>query len=523
MRRIIQRYQDGGVVEFGPYMSGQTPQDFQPGSQQQNTDSTAGSNGNNIMNMQEFVDSNSAIDGINPNLYPSVGPLGVNPMVSTGIPEGGYAKQAVADYLAGKTLGGPLSYVAGESNVPDYRALADELGTSVIDKYRSEAATSGDNNTANEEMMNASSGEVSGEIETLGGGSIRYDSPSEKAHAETIANVILEGGINEDTGQPNISAGPNVLSSSDVGFFGLGDSYTDQFQENYDAQSIHAANNPYGMSTGTPLSQQGFDDNLLTGLANNSLIGKAGEYITGNTMLPDSSYLLPPESEAKKGGVLSGLNLTGPVDPNLTLHRGGRYDTSPGHSTDNDSIAKDEASRGAFGTQIWSPALGRHLNPSQVANRRANGLPVNNGGYIGPLVKGYNNGGVSLAKSGLREEEIQERQRMQARLPQVQQSALPGIGSKLALGAIDKGIGSAASALAGQQGLAGTLGTALGGTAGAAGTGMMAALGPIGIGLGLGKLFGVFNKGGKVTCSCGKPNCNCSSKMKYSPLGGSYD
>ena len=220
---------------------------------------------------------------------------------------------------------------------------------------------------------------------------------------------------------------------------------------------------------------------------------------------------------------MSGLNLTGPVDPNLTLHRGGRYDTSPGHSTDNDSIAKDEASRGAFGTQIWSPALGRHLNPSQVANRRANGLPVNNGGYIGPLVKGYNNGGVSLAKSGLREEEIQERQRMQARLPQVQQSALPGIGSKLALGAIDKGIGSAASALAGQQGLAGTLGTALGGTAGAAGTGMMAALGPIGIGLGLGKLFGVFNKGGKVTCSCGKPNCNCSSKMKYSPLGGSYD
>ena len=103
MRRIIQRYQDGGVVEFGPYMSGQTPQDFQPGSQQQNTDSTAGSNGNNIMNMQEFVDSNSVMDGINPNLYPSVGPLGVNPMVSTGIPEGGYAKQAVADYLAGKT------------------------------------------------------------------------------------------------------------------------------------------------------------------------------------------------------------------------------------------------------------------------------------------------------------------------------------------------------------------------------------------------------------------------------------
>ena len=193
------------------------------------------------------------------------------------------------------------------------------------------------------------------------------------------------------------------------------------------------------------------------------------------------------------------------------------------HSTANDSIAKDEASRGAFGNAIWSPALGRHLNPTQVANRRANGLPVNNGGFIGPLVKGYNNGGVSLAKSGIREEEIQERQRMQARLPQVQKNPLSDVGSQLATGAINKGIGSAASSLAGQGGLAGTLGTALGGTAGAAGSGMMAALGPIGIGIGLGKLFGVFNKGGKVTCSCGKPNCNCSSKMKYSPLGGSYD
>ena len=79
-------------------------------------------------------------------------------------------------------------------------------------------------------------------------------------------------------------------------------------------------------------------------------------------------------------------------------------------------------------------------------------------------------------------------------------------------GAIDKGIGSAASSMAAKEGLMGTLGNALGGSAvtGAAGTGMMAALGPIGIGIGLGKLFGVFNDGGKVPYT----------KRKKSPLSG---
>lgn len=610
MRRIIQRYQDGGAVEFGPYMPDQLPSDFQPGSQQQDTGSIARSDGYNIMDMQGFVDNNSVMDGINPNLYPSVGPLGVNPMVSTGIPKGGYAKQAIADYLAGETLGGPLSYVAGESNVPDYGALADELGTSVTDRYRPAAAAAaavGDNNTAHKEMMNVSSPgsgteAVNNAYENLvdnndpnlvssfgaGGGPEDHSAYMLDAYGNYYDNVLnndnyspeevaalnpsYNAGLAEANqpgmfDSPDNSSGRSTLSEAGIrnvggSFAQDGDNYglpmdymvvnssdgssqvfgpdNTVFDSIVDA-SVHSAANDSG-SSGSDFFSPGamFAGGGTDNQGNFGIIGDIGGNLAEALGIVPEGYdwganeldglaglgqagVTQSDTEAKKGGILSGLNLTGPVDPNLTLHRGGRYDTSPGHSTDNDSIAKDEASRGAFGNQIWSPALGRHLNPSQVANRRANGLPVNNGGFIGPLVKGYNNGGVSLAKSGLREEEIQERQRMQARLPQVQQSALPGIGSKLALGAIDKGIGSAASALAGQQGLAGTLGTALGGTAGAAGTGMMAALGPIGIGLGLGKLFGVFNKGGKVTCSCGKPNCNCSSKMKYSPLGGSYD
>ena len=152
----------------------------------------------------------------------------------------------------------------------------------------------------------------------------------------------------------------------------------------------------------------------------------------------------------------------------------------------------------------------------------------NMGGPIGPRVQSYNNGsigGVAVAKSGLREDEIRQRQLMQARMPQIEASPLSNIGSKLAMGAIDKGIGSAASSMAAKEGLVGTLGTALGGSAatgaatGAAGTGLMAALGPIGIGIGLGKLFGLFNDGGKVPCSCGKTSCKCAKEMK-SPLSG---
>ena len=148
----------------------------------------------------------------------------------------------------------------------------------------------------------------------------------------------------------------------------------------------------------------------------------------------------------------------------------------------------------------------------------------NNGGDVASDIQRYNNGsagGVSIAKSG-NEEEIRQRQLMQSPLPQVQASPLSNIGSKLAMGAIDKGIGSAASSMMAKEGLMGTLGTALGSsaTAGAAGTGMMAALGPIGIGIGLGKLFGLFNDGGKVPCSCGKTtSCKCAKEIK-SPLSG---
>ena len=53
--------------------------------------------------------------------------------------------------------------------------------------------------------------------ETLGGNELAYDSQHEEQLAGNIQEIIAEGGINPETGDPNIVAGPNVLSAADEG------------------------------------------------------------------------------------------------------------------------------------------------------------------------------------------------------------------------------------------------------------------------------------------------------------------
>ena len=546
MRRIIQRYQEGGVVQAGSTVGANT-----------------GADGYNSMDMQAFVDNNSANRGgpssssnnqrfettfPMPEGFPhgQIGPMAARPTVATGIPQGGHAKQAIADYLAGKSLGDPLSYVDGESNVPDYRDLADKLGprfgSSQPDAVAGVAVEDG--NTEHSDMMAADS---SGQIETLGGGVINYSNAGEKQHAENIAKIIADGGVDKD-GQPNISSGPNVLSASDVGLFGIGDTYGQQFQENYDAQSVHAANNPeFGQSTGTPLYEQGFYDNFITDYFNNSMVGRVGKYFTGNEMFPG---LLPPDSVVGEGETymeqLDAFGGAGPaiesdnsiVDhtPTRILDTSGGTQTTDGLTFDNTytggysagdhptnqggSTARKEAIQAGIDRAARDAAIAKFGSEQLWLNA---GSPMNNGGSVGPLAQRYNNGspgGVTTAKSGIREEEIRERQRMQARLPDVKASPVSGIGERLAMGAVNNGINTGLATMAGKEGLMGTLGTMMGSGGGAvAGTGMMSALGPIGIGIGLGKMFGLFNDGGKVPCSCGKTPCKCA-KRKKSPLSG---
>ena len=86
---------------------------------------------------------------------------------------------------------------------------------------------------------------VKGTLTLPDGRTIRYDSASELEQAEKIRSTIEQGGINPETGDSNISAGPNVLSRGDKGIFGFGSDYTKEFQENFDANAAHADNNPW--------------------------------------------------------------------------------------------------------------------------------------------------------------------------------------------------------------------------------------------------------------------------------------
>ena len=136
---------------------------------------------------------------------------------------------------------------------------------------------------------------TAGAIDTGAGTTLNYDAGEQQA-AQNIANTIEAGGINAATGDNNISAGPNVLSAGDDGLFGFGNDYNDEFQQNYAAQSAHAAANPYGQSTGTPLSQQGFvqEGGLADTFINNSTIGTIGSALTGKNLISTTADLLPP-------------------------------------------------------------------------------------------------------------------------------------------------------------------------------------------------------------------------------------
>ena len=167
-----------------------------------------------------------------------------------------------------------------------------------------------------------------GVIHTQGGGQIAYDTPLEQQNAMTIADTIAEGGVNPETGDPWIVAGPNALSAADEGLFGFGSDYNQEFVENYDAQSAHAEANPTGQTTGTPLYDQGYVGisdpvtNTVGGIVNTSLPGQIVTGITGEPILPDVSSLLPPEES------FSNYNDNDDDDPwSSGIHYGGSAQT----------------------------------------------------------------------------------------------------------------------------------------------------------------------------------------------------
>jgi len=444
MRRIIQKYQEGGVVQSAP-----------------------------------------------------------GPAVATGIPQGGHAASAIQSYLSGQAAG-PLSYTAGQSIVPDYRALADER-----QRLRGELAATG---ASAEVQRQAIKDADSIALSPIGSTSEHW------GNADPGATVNIAANITEDNPTGKTYVNPAAAGEYEANFI-RNESVSDEDFWN-DFESGSASGNLISGGGYDGAGQYGVIGDIGAGvqnIANASIVNSGYKALTGNDLI--SKYVQPESiTNYSNNEAIAGISNTGsPINATSNIN------TNKDDSSDFHKQMMEDAHQAKVAAE--TKAIQSDMSDDDFWDAWEGN---NNGGPIGPRVQTYNNGsigGVEVAKSGLREDEIRQRQLMQARMPQAEASPLSDIGSKLAMGAIDKGIGSAASSMAAKEGFMGTLGTALGGNAatgaatGAAGTGLMAALGPIGIGIGLGKLFGLFNDGGKVPCSCGKTSCKCAKEMK-SPLSG---
>ena len=480
--------------------------------------------------------------------YNEGSPGAVGPAVATGIPQGGHAAAAIQSYLSGQAAG-PLSYTAGQSTVPDYRALADsrrKLRESLAASDLDAATQSSIINEADTLNVDSSAGNKGGTDYTTYGG-----------HRDVAHQNVDEAFDNY--GQTLSETKPLApLQVSPVTLTGSKDGVT---YNGYGAgEATAAVLTPKDVREANP----GYNAEMAAANIYNTDVTGRSDSLGGETISPSEQYARSMLAAGIKGvgggynqndtttgftgavkdvygNITSGLNNAIADNALLSLLPGATLASSLAApiSTYTPVTVKQKDDSNDFHKEMMAAAQPTKDDRPKArttyvssgggwANSGWNPKNWNNGGDVTDGIQTYNNGsigGVAVAKSGLREDEIRQRQLMQARMPQVEASPLSAIGSKLAMGAVDKGIGSAASSMAAKKGLMGTLGNALGGDAvtgaatGAAGTGMMAALGPIGIGIGLGKLFGLFNDGGKVPCSCGKTSCKCAKEMK-SPLSG---
>ena len=129
--------------------------------------------------------------------------------------------------------------------------------------------------------------------------------------------------------------GTTPVSASDEGLFGSGD-YYGAFSENYEAASRDAAQNPTGMTYGTPIYDQGYVGisdpitNTIGAAINRSPVGRVGTAITGEPMLPDVSSLMAPTVD------LGGYNPTPTIMPDPLATGGTRDDVRASSSGDVD-------------------------------------------------------------------------------------------------------------------------------------------------------------------------------------------
>jgi len=162
---------------------------------------------------------------------------------------------------------------------------------------------------------------------SVGGGGDLVSYPSYVDPQQQIADRIASNRAEVDAivaaGGGSIAPVPNILDASQSD-----DLYNQYFQENFKAAQEHAESNPYGQTTGVPLSQQGFT--------------------TGESLLP------PVQAETLTDKFLQ--SITGPLKENKV--------TSYSHATDNDREFDS-----FYDTKIKDPLSGKMLSPFQLNNR----------------------------------------------------------------------------------------------------------------------------------------------------------
>ena len=436
----------------------------------------------------------------------------VQPAVNTGVPQGGNAASAIKSYLSGN-VSGPLSYTASESNTPDYRAMAADrarlraqlaaTGASIGDQVR--AINDADAIVATERTNTKSTGS-DGTTSSWGSDQDTYGAPGGfwGGNSDSEGNLIRNDSVSDDD-------------------------FWDTFESGESSGGLFTGGGSDGAGQYGVLGDIGGG---VRNIANASIVNRGYKALTGNDLI--SKYVQPESiTNYSNNEAIAGISNTGsPINATSNINTN-NDDSSDSHK----QMVADHQARVAAETKaiesdmsdddFWDAWEGNDSTTTTTStsgggwsNSGWNPKNWNNGGDVTDGIQTYNNGsigGVAVANTGLREDEIRQRQMMQSQIQPEQKSPLSGIGESLMTGAINNGVNTGLATMAGKEGLTGTLGTMMGSggvgataATGGLGAGMMATLGPIGIGLGLGKLFGLFNDGGKVPYT----------KLKKSPLSG---
>jgi len=273
MRRIIQKYQEGGVVQPAP-----------------------------------------------------------GPAVATGIPQGGHAAAAIQSYLSGQAAG-PLSYTAGQSTVPDYRALANERR-----RLRGEIAATGASAEVQRQAIK--------DADSIALSSTKSTS-EHWGNADPGATVNIAANITEDNPTGKTYVDPAAAGEYEANFIRNESVSDEDFWNDFES----------GSASGNLISGGGYDGAGQYGvlgdigggvrnLANASIVNTGYKALTGNDLI--SKYVQPESiTNYSNNEVIADISNTGsPINATSNINSN-KDDSSDFHK----QMMEDPSSKGSSRNQ----------------------------------------------------------------------------------------------------------------------------------------------------------------------------